>query len=520
MKMRAFVISGIVFATAMAAFTLPGRDQGAGAEKRESILDRKVHIEKQLITEIPKVARLCDGLSLKKQRINVGDCEIYVEEEGQGVPLVLINGGPGGTHHYFHPWFSRIKDKARVIYYDQRGCGLSDYIPGPNGYSVGQAVVDLEAMRSALGIEKWIVLGYSYGGFLAQYYATIHPERLLGLVLLGALPGMWVEMNPTRQYDFLSKEERDRMKDIRAEIRTRSKTENWPPEKTMAIMVFNNHLNGDWKRQHFYRPSLEKMAQGAVYEWTYDLKNDFNSAMGRSQGKIDLSGAFESFPVPTLILEGKWDLTWNTDKPEILAKNHPGAKTVVFENAGHGIYDEEPDRFFDVLKEFLGNIAPVSPSALAAYKAFVPEWDRQKKASPSYVVRVAGFGRSEMIALARAYKREWCDAFDNFGLLLKLGFAQYETANYGEGLYVFEKMQAAMEKKNDPSGKALALVWQGHMLDLQGKRAEAIARYDQVAKMNIRDTWEHSQYGLAYEVSAYAKEKLDKPFVRVENKEK
>jgi hypothetical protein len=90
-------------------------------EQRESIHVRVVHIEPKLITEIPDVFRWCDRLKLKKYHINVGDAELYVEEEGKGTPLVLINGGPGGTHHYFHPWFSRAKDYTRIIYYDQRG---------------------------------------------------------------------------------------------------------------------------------------------------------------------------------------------------------------------------------------------------------------------------------------------------------------------------------------------------------------------------------------------------------------
>ncbi|MCI0495706.1 alpha/beta fold hydrolase, partial [candidate division KSB1 bacterium] len=147
--------------------------------KRESILDRVVTIEPKLITEIPATFRWCDRIDgLKKQRINVGDAELYVEEEGTGTPLVLINGGPGGTHHYFHPWFSRAKNYARIIYYDQRGCGLSEFKPGEKGYSVDQAVEDLDAIRRALNIEKWVLLGYSYGGFLAQYYTVRHPDHV------------------------------------------------------------------------------------------------------------------------------------------------------------------------------------------------------------------------------------------------------------------------------------------------------------------------------------------------------
>jgi proline iminopeptidase len=125
---------------------------------RETVLDRVINVQ-QGVLEVPEVARLEDGLDLDTKRVDVGDATLYVEQEGIGVPLVLINGGPGGTHHYFHPWFSRASDFARVIYYDQRGTGLSDFEPGESGYSVEQAVDDLDHMRQALGIDNWVILG-------------------------------------------------------------------------------------------------------------------------------------------------------------------------------------------------------------------------------------------------------------------------------------------------------------------------------------------------------------------------
>jgi hypothetical protein len=98
-------------------------------------------------------------MNIPKEKVSIGDCNLYCEQEGQGTPVVLLHGGPGATHHEFHPWFSQTKDFARVIYYDQRGCGLSDYRPG-KGYSVNQAVEDLDRLRQALGIEQWVVLGF------------------------------------------------------------------------------------------------------------------------------------------------------------------------------------------------------------------------------------------------------------------------------------------------------------------------------------------------------------------------
>ncbi|UCH96436.1 MAG: alpha/beta hydrolase [Candidatus Aminicenantes bacterium] len=310
----------IVMLVCLAAAACQKKAQDTSAKKRESILDRVVVIEPELITEIPKVSRWCDRLDLVKQRINVGDAELYVEEEGKGTPLVLINGGPGGTHHYFHPWFSRAKDYARVLYYDQRGCGLSDFKPGENGYSVEQAVSDLDALRKAKKIDKWVVLGYSYGGFLAQYYTINYPQHVAGLVLLGTSPGMWTKTGPSRQGQFLSDSERARMNEIHKQLRQLDIKKDLPRSKLIQVLLYNNFINGDWKRQHFYKPSRERMAQIALYEWDHD--DNFNGILNNSMSRVDLTGAFASNPIPTLILEGKWDLTWGKKKPGILKKNH------------------------------------------------------------------------------------------------------------------------------------------------------------------------------------------------------
>ena len=93
---------------------LAGGDEGptkqpsleSAKRKRETVLDRRVHIELGL-AEVPQLPPLCDTLKMKKRRVNMGDCQLYCEIEGSGPALVLINGGPGGTHHSFHPHFAQ-----------------------------------------------------------------------------------------------------------------------------------------------------------------------------------------------------------------------------------------------------------------------------------------------------------------------------------------------------------------------------------------------------------------------------
>ncbi len=496
----------------------------------ESILDRAVHIEPELITEIPDTPRWCDRLDLVSHRIDVGGAELFVEEEGEGMPLVLLNGGPGGTHHYFHPWFARAAGFARVIYYDQRGCGLSDFEPGEDGYSVEQAADDLEALRKALGVDKWVVLGYSYGGFLGQLYTVKYPESVAGLVLLGASPGMAVDIGPSRQREFLSEEEIARRDEIREQLQQISRETDLPQREYVQLLVYNNFLNGDWKRQGFYKPSPERAAQIALYEWDHD--SDFNGVVGQSQAGIDFTGTFDDNPIPTLILEGEYDLTWNETKAGILAGNHPNGRLVVFENAGHGVYDEEPDLFFEVLEEFVTTLPEVEPDALAAYESTLEAWELEleemRESSPTYALETSGWGWRSSRDLAARYSRDWLDQFDDTRSFLRLGFAFYDVEDYEEGIVVFERLQevAAQAQQEEPGEEsaaahspyeALALIWQGHLLDLLGRREEAIERYRRAADMNLDDTWQHGQYGLRYSLSPYATQRMQTPFERVTN---
>jgi Predicted hydrolases or acyltransferases (alpha/beta hydrolase superfamily) len=356
----------------------------------------KVNIEDEIVMDLPAVPPYCDELDLDARYVNIGDCNLYIEEEGEGVPMVILHGGPGSTHHDFHPHFSRAKNFAKVIYYDQRGCGFSDYEPGEGGYSVEQAVNDLEKLRQALGIEKWIVLGHSYGGYLAQRYAIEYPESVMGLILVTAMPGLRDtvglegvvhKLEPTRQYDYISEEEMKRMKEIRAEISNLVKEEKIPPEKAVEIWLYNNQLNGDWKRQNFYRPTEEEMTRSALYGWKHDgVFNEFflgrpgfNWIMSMDAGKVDLEGAFEDCPMPTLIIEADWDLTWNTDKPQKMQENHPGSEMVVFQSSGHSPFADDPEKFFNLLEEFVTTLPEISQKDVLKWKGYLGRWEEEKK---------------------------------------------------------------------------------------------------------------------------------------------
>ncbi len=466
---------------------------------RERARDRIVHIEEGVHREVPDVPRLCDQLDLRKEKVSIGDCELYCEHEGKGTALVLLHGGPGSTHHGFHPHFSQAAEFAHVIYYDQRGCGLSDYEPG-SGYSIDQAADDLDRLRETLGIERWVVLGHSYGGLLAQHYATKYPESLKGLALTCASTGLHGPSLPSRQRDFISAAERRKMAQIR---RTAG--------LSTAQRIYNNFLNGDWKRQSYYRPTHEQIAQGALYGWIHD--NNFNGIMSSSAQRVDLAGAFAGCPVPTLIIEAKWDMSWNTDKAGQLRENHPNAEFVMLEESGHSPFEDEPEKYFGALRDFMSDLPEVPTARIEAWKRHLAA----RAQSASEFISSLGWGRRSSEKIASKYDRAWLEQIGSGGTLLRIGFALYDTKRYDDALAAFQKMQET--SGGDQSGQVMAIIWQGHMLDLLGKRAEAIERYQEAADMGIGGQYSHSQYGLAYAPSAYASKRTEAPFTRLENRD-
>ncbi|GAB4381829.1 prolyl aminopeptidase [Albidovulum sp.] len=122
-----------------------------------------------------------------RRMMDVGDGHrIYVEQCGhpQGLPVVVLHGGPGGG---CSPGMRRFFDPAtyRVILFDQRGCGRSRPHASVEANTTWHLVADIERIRTALGIDSWIVFGGSWGATLALVYAQAHPERVRHLVLRG-----------------------------------------------------------------------------------------------------------------------------------------------------------------------------------------------------------------------------------------------------------------------------------------------------------------------------------------------
>ena len=332
-------------------------------QESETIFDRKVNLNETL-QDVPKVPRWEHELGITGNYILVGDVNLWVEEAGQGPTLLLISGGPGTSHHYFHPHFLAAHNFCRVIYYDMRGVGLSDRTP-TEPYSISQAVKDLENLRTAMNIEAWSLLGLSFGAAIAQEYTLKYPEHVQSIIFVGAFVPTSLDLGiGSRQRDYQTPEEIERIGQIYSvagQPMAPAHSDLISPD-LQAKMVYNGFLNGDWKRRHLHKLSEVELARYAQYEWIHD-KNYYRQML-QDGLKMDLTEHFKNCPIPMLIFEGKWDLAYGSDKSKTMQILFPHAKIVVLENAGHVSFEDQPEAFFNHLQTYLANLKPIDRQAI------------------------------------------------------------------------------------------------------------------------------------------------------------
>jgi proline iminopeptidase/L-proline amide hydrolase len=159
---------------------------------RRSLLTGGAALAVGLALPRPLFARRPDGYPTPdiERMIPVEGGRVYVRVNGnlQGSrpPIVMLHGGPGGDHKHFMPALA-LADERAVILYDQLDSGQSERPGDPKNWRVERFVDEPELIRKALGIERWHVLGHSWGGTVALEYGARQPEALLGLALASPL---------------------------------------------------------------------------------------------------------------------------------------------------------------------------------------------------------------------------------------------------------------------------------------------------------------------------------------------
>ena len=247
--------------------------------------------------------------------------------------LLLLHGGPGFDHAGFRPYFDRFADTHQVLYVDQRGQGRSDGHDDASCWNFDTWADDVVRLCAALEIDAPVVLGNSFGGFVAMHYAARHPDHPSKLVLSSTQARRHLEVSAAR-FEALGGAE---AKDCYLRVFDGDPAPADGIEYLQRCMPLYNRTPSPFGPARSIL-NVEMMADST--RWFVDL---------------DLRDDLRAVHAPTLVLAGEDDpMTPVEAAEEIVALLPEGvARFERFADCGHGSYRDQPEATERVLRDFL-----------------------------------------------------------------------------------------------------------------------------------------------------------------------
>lgn len=277
-------------------------------------------------------------------RISVGDARVFVDIVGSALQIVngavierpsmlFLHGGPGFDHMSLRPQFEHLSDVAQLIFLDHRGNGRSDR-SDPEHWTLEQWSRDVAALIEALGLQRPIVFGQSFGGIVAQKFAIDHPGSYSGLILSSTLANFDLEL-VIANFEALHGREP-------AMIARR-----YFSDRTDEVFAaYNKHC--------YPLYSVSSAPIGQVSIRCREVSDHFFSRGGEGL-HFDLRRQLHRIDAPTLVMGGDRDPVVPVAALEDMARSFsPGiAEYVVFDNCGHGPARDRPEETLTRIRRFV-----------------------------------------------------------------------------------------------------------------------------------------------------------------------
>lgn len=293
--------------------------------------------------------------------------DIYGAEHSD--TLLYLHGGPGASCLDFVNQAKALSGKMRVVIFDQLGVLRSDAIAESESYSMEYQVEMIEEMRKILGIEKWSVLGHSYGGMLAVLYASACPDSVHKVIL--ECPSLWFEDSARSTAEYLSEHihglndgqavklwEKVRFADYQ------DKTEVvWDLSALLGYvtdMELRFYLHGITLEEYEMSMDTTDIADEMWSKGEQHLKKLLEAQpepAGSAQKKVmmtdNLLPVIPRIAAPMLLINGKYDPACTRNQIEYIMNNAQNVTQAVFEDSGHFPRLEEAEKYTNTVLSFL-----------------------------------------------------------------------------------------------------------------------------------------------------------------------
>lgn len=291
--------------------------------------------------------------------IQVENKNIYYEVHGgTHLPVFLyLHGGPGaGSYDFIEHQGQRLSKFMRVIAIDQRGVLRSDPIADEEPFGIFDLIKDCEAIRKQLGIEKWGIIGHSFGGYLAVQYQLHYPERVTQLLLecpmfdLGSSARSLIT-GAIKEYNRLGKDKMVEECSVALKITNPENLWNECIKILRDLGVHKDNLYVYGEEKQFFDHLVEKSGipkenwerAGSHQQKLYQEGEIFESLLPR----------LNSINCPILLMKGKYDWVTANNQLTVFDNGQSNRQISMFNHSGHFPRFEEPELYAKVIKEFI-----------------------------------------------------------------------------------------------------------------------------------------------------------------------
>jgi pimeloyl-ACP methyl ester carboxylesterase len=269
---------------------------------------------------------LTSGCASHSSPVRIGDIEMSYQVHGKGPALVMIMGFRGTMDLWDANVIKALSRHFKVIVFDNRGMGGTT--GGNREFTIEQFADDTAGLLDALGVDSAHVLGWSMGTEVALEFALRHPDKINKLVLCAADCSM--QMFPPAP-DVLEK-----LYDT-----------SGPPERHgegLVALMFPQ----DWLKEH--GAYIKEVFSHPMASFSPENIRRQAAAMDKWKGCCD---RLPHINTATLLVTGTEDVLTPPRNSYMLAEKLPNARLVTFENAGHGVIYQYPERFAQIVIGFL-----------------------------------------------------------------------------------------------------------------------------------------------------------------------
>lgn len=268
--------------------------------------------------------------------------------DGGPAPVVVLHGGPGVAHDYCLAMADLARDGRAVVHYDQLGCGRSTHLPDadPSMWTVELFVEELRTLVEALGLERFHLVGQSWGGMLAPEVVLADDTGVLSMTICDSPASMplWLEAAAELRAQLPA--------DVQETLLHHEQTGTTGSaayEEAMDVF-YARHVCRVQPFPAEVRASFDQLAEDPTVYHTMNGPSEFHVIGSLKEWSV--VDRLPSIAVPTLVVAGAHDeatpATWLPFVDTI-----PGARSHVFPESSHMPHVEEPEAFLDVVGAFL-----------------------------------------------------------------------------------------------------------------------------------------------------------------------